>query len=194
MCAAPLGPQIGARMACLRPSAAQHHPHMLNQRCPARTGGRSIICLAHSRVEHAQFTTQSSRIHSAHAARICLFPTSCGGTERLRMLARSNELENVPDAPHRVPPPTLCLEGQRRVLGIVSEDLTPLYVMRPPAGHSLPARDRCVRSSAARCRRGGCMIILFEFCRRAALPRLDEHDRSRSTDIVLIAADRLIAL
>ena len=106
MCAAPLGPQIGARMACLRPSAAQHHPHMLNQRCPARTGGRSIICLAHSRVEHAQFTTQSSRIHSAHAARICLFPTSCGGTERLRMLARSNELENVPDAPQRAALPT----------------------------------------------------------------------------------------
>ena len=37
------------------------------------------------------------------------------------------------------------------------------------------------------------MIILFDIRRRAALPQLDQHDRSRSTDIVLIAAGRLIA-
>ena len=174
------------------PAAAQHGPHIHNQCSPARTGGRAIISLAHSRVEYGQISTWRPPLLTAPLARKS-FPDTCWedilcASAPARRFARDGSISVA----HRIPPPTLCLGGHRRVLGIASEDPTPLYVMRPPQA-TLCLSVTVAFDPRPRDTGGGGGIILFDIRRRAALPQLDQHDRSRSTDIVLIAAGRLIA-
>ena len=94
----------GASNGMIRARGSQHGPHIHNQCSPARTGGRTIISLAHSRVDNGQISTWRPPLLTAPLARKSL-PETCWenilcASAPARRFARDGSISVA----HRAPP------------------------------------------------------------------------------------------